>query len=41
MRRFVIRKDKLILRPDNKNYPDIDIDENTNFTIIGRIYKGY
>ena len=41
MRRFVIRKDKLILRPDNKNYSDIDVDENTNFTIIGRIYKGY
>lgn len=40
IRRFVIRKDKLILRCDNKNYPDIDIDENANFTIIGRIHKG-
>lgn len=39
IRRFVIRKDKLILRADNKFYSDIDIDENADFTIIGRIYK--
>lgn len=40
IRRFVIRKDKLILRADNKSYDDIDVDENTDFTIIGKIHKG-
>ena len=37
MRRFIIRKDKLVLRADNKNYEDIDLSENDNFTIIGKI----
>ncbi len=40
IKRFVIRKDKLILRSDNKAYADIDIDENSDFTIIGRVHKG-
>lgn len=37
IRRFIIRKDKLVLRCDNKSYKDIDINEDTDFTIIGRI----
>ena len=37
VRRFIIRQDKLILRPENKNYPEIDLSENDNFTIIGRV----
>lgn len=38
IRRFIIRKDKLVLRADNKNYTDIDLSENDNFTIIGKIH---
>jgi len=41
VRRFIIRKNELILRADNKTYPEIQIDENTDFTIIGRVHKGY
>ena len=38
VRRFIIRKDKLALRAENnKKYPDIEITENDNFTIIGKI----
>lgn len=37
VRRFIIRKDKLVLRADNKDYADIDLSEDDNFTIIGRI----
>lgn len=37
VRRFIIRQDKLILRPENKDYPEIDLSENDNFTIIGRV----
>lgn len=37
VRRFIIRKDKLVLRADNKNYNDIDLSENDKFTIIGKI----
>lgn len=37
VRRFIIRQDKLILRPENKNYPEISLSENDNFTIIGRV----
>lgn len=37
VRRFIIRQDKLILRPENKNYPEIDLSENDDFTIIGRV----
>lgn len=38
VRRFIIRQDKLVLRPENKNYPEIDLSENDNFTIIGRVF---
>lgn len=37
IRRFIIRKDKLVLRPDNKSYTDIDISENDDFIIIGKV----
>ncbi len=37
VRRFIIRKDKLVLRADNKNYNDIDLTEDDNFVIIGRL----
>ncbi len=40
VRRFIIRKDKLVLRADNKNYNDIDLTEDDNFTIIGRLFNG-
>lgn len=37
VRRFIIRQDKLVLRPENKDYPEIDISEDDDFTIIGRV----
>ena len=37
VRRFIIRQDKLILRPENKAYPEIDLSEDDEFTIIGRV----
>jgi len=37
VRRFIIRQDKLILRPENKNYPEIDLSEDDDFTILGRV----
>lgn len=39
VRRFIIRKDKLVLRADNKNYEDINLSEDDKFTIIGKILK--
>lgn len=37
IRRFIILKDKLVLRADNKLYEDIVLSEDDNFVIIGRI----
>lgn len=37
VRRFIIRQDKLILRPENKAYDEIDLSEDDDFTIIGRV----
>ena len=37
VRKFIIRKDKLVLRADNKKYDDISLSEDDDFTIIGRI----
>ena len=37
MRRYVIRKDSLVLRADNKEYPDIVLGENANYNIIGKV----
>ncbi len=39
IRKFIIRKDKLVLRAENKNYNDIDLNENDDFKIIGKIIK--
>lgn len=39
IRKFIIRKDKLVLRANNKKYEDIDLSEEDNFTIIGKILK--
>lgn len=40
VRRFIIRKDKLVLRADNKAYSDIDLSEEDDFIMIGRIKNG-
>lgn len=40
VRRFIIRKDKLVLRADNKAYSDINLSEDDDFIMIGRIQKG-
>ena len=37
IRRYVIRKDSLVLRADNKDFSDIIISEKDNYYIIGRI----
>lgn len=37
VRRFIIRKDNLVLRADNKKYEDINLSEDDEFTIIGRL----
>lgn len=37
IRRFIIRKDSLVLRADNKKYSDILLSEDSNFTIIGKL----
>lgn len=39
VRRFIIRKDKLVLRADNKQYGDIELTEDSDFTIIGKVIK--
>lgn len=38
VRRFIVRLDKLILRPENKSYPEIDLSEDDDFTIIGKVF---
>ena len=37
IRRFIIRRDKLVLRPENDNYEEISIFEGDDYTIIGKI----
>ncbi len=37
IRKFLIRKNSLVLRADNKELPDIILSENDNFKIIGKI----
>ena len=37
VRKFIIRKDYLVLRAENKKYDDIKLSEDDDFTIIGRI----
>lgn len=37
IRRFYIRKDKLVLRADNKSYEDIEIYAKDDFIIVGKV----
>lgn len=37
VRRFIIRQDKLVLRPENKDFIEIDLSEDDDFTIIGKV----
>ena len=37
IRRYVIRKDSLVLRADNKDFDDIPLTENDHYNIIGKI----
>lgn len=39
IRKFIVRKDKLVLRAENKSFEDIDLTEDDDFTIIGRVSK--
>lgn len=39
IRRFIIRKDKLVLRAENKNFEEINLSENDEFTIIGKVFN--
>lgn len=37
IRKFLIRKNSLVLRADNKSLPDIILSENDDFKIIGKV----
>lgn len=37
IRRFIVRRDKLVLRADNKDYEEISIFEEDSFNIIGKV----
>ena len=37
IRRYVVRKDDLVFRADNKEFPDIIISEKDNYNIIGKV----
>ena len=37
VRRFIVRRDKLVLRAENKEFGEISIYEQDNFTIIGKV----
>ena len=37
IRRFIVRKDMLTLKPDNKNFDDIYVLPEQDFTIIGKV----
>ncbi len=38
IRRLLYKKDKFVLRADNKNFKDITVNSNDTFQIIGKIY---
>lgn len=38
IRRFIIKKDKIILRSENRFYEDISIKNDDNFYIIGKVF---
>ena len=37
IRRFIVRRDKLVLRPENKEFEEISLSSIDDFTIIGKI----
>ena len=37
MRKFLIRKDEIILKAENKKYENINLSKNSDFTIVGKI----
>ena len=37
IRKFIVRRDKLILRPENKTFSEIDFSEYDKFNIIGKM----
>ena len=37
IRRFIVRRDKLVLRPENNDYEEISIFEGDDFTIVGKV----
>ncbi|MBP3256036.1 MAG: LexA family transcriptional regulator [Clostridia bacterium] len=37
IRRFIVRKDIITLKPDNKNYDDVYVLPEQDFTIVGKI----
>ena len=37
IRRFIVRRDKLVLRPENKEFEEISLASRDDFTIIGKI----
>ena len=37
IRRYIIRKDALVLRADNKDFDDITLTDNSEYNIIGKV----
>lgn len=37
IRRFVVRRGKMILKPDNKEYKEIEISDSDEFYIVGKV----
>lgn len=37
VRRLVVRKIGMVLRADNKDFPELPLDENINYTIVGKV----
>ena len=37
VRRYIVRKDALVLRADNKEFTDIILSEDTKYNIIGKV----
>lgn len=37
IRRFVIRRGKVVLKPDNKSFEEIEVKDTDNFYIIGKV----
>ena len=39
IRKFFVKKNKVSLKADNKDFEEIKLSTNDNFCIIGKIYK--